>query len=764
MGFFDKKEEIQEPIKNESTNYTPLFIAAGAIIFLPAIIVAYFYYLLLFRLLKYKPSFSYLTILSIFTLILIPSLFLNEFSFQNILPSYIIIGVLIGHLVGIVLIFNKARFLRKNPGLTALSGAWHGFKYKKTPLEKMQKKKIKKQLKNGELHSIDKAPIGLLDAPVILDNNVEFDKERAVYRYYEEGNKATLIFGAPGSGKTISLLNLILNDIEAGLPLCVINFKRGSDFAYHLSRWAEEYNREFYHFTGVPKGGYTNPYNESGPSTYDPLISGDSSAKATMMLNTRSWDGASEVYKTRMDTLLQTIFKLVEFAEVNFKDKAGFIPWNKGGLTIFEEALKIPNIISLVELFREYVDELRDKNVDVTSEVISLRMFNEVITDLESKNSLYREQIFGIEGTIKKLFMSSHSDWLQNNNYSKSIDLFKIATSNKAPIVLFEFNSLEDKDTARFLGSMILSDLGRVSGEKNKFNNDFFALYIDEFQVLPPDLIEELVAKVRSAGFITTLASQSPDQIVDSANEAKLRALLNNVNNYIIHAGSTMETSNQLAEIVGQSNKETYSASGLNTTTLTLNVDEDSYRKTVDKDFIIDPNEFMRLSSPTKSNNYKSTAYFITKQTSDPEFISNSSTVARKIEVVVDEEVLKPIPKEFSDNLYSKPSRRDITTVPSFELNTTKEEIEQIEKSTESKKEISDDKNTVSKERKQRTPLKRKPVNDMRNTTKPKPVQNIPNKILKDDFLEEEYEDISAFGDNNFEITEITSDDILNRF
>ena len=109
---------------------------------------------------------------------------------------------------------------------------------------------------------------------------------------------------------TVTMLSLIQNDILVGNPVCVIDFKKSPDLIYFLSKWAKENNREFYHFVSGKPGTYKNPYKDD-QSTYDPLSTGGATAKADMILNLRTWDTASEVFKKRTQDVLQSLLQSV---------------------------------------------------------------------------------------------------------------------------------------------------------------------------------------------------------------------------------------------------------------------------------------------------------------------------------------------------------------------------------------------------------------------------------------------------------------------
>lgn len=78
-----------------------------------------------------------------------------------------------------------------------------------------------------------------------------------------------------------------------------------------MSKWAKENGREFYHFLSGKPGTYKNPYKNE-QSTYDPLSTGNATAKADMILNLRTWDTSSEVFKKRTQDVLISLFFLLD--------------------------------------------------------------------------------------------------------------------------------------------------------------------------------------------------------------------------------------------------------------------------------------------------------------------------------------------------------------------------------------------------------------------------------------------------------------------
>lgn len=652
-------EKHLEEHEESSINYFPIILGVLGFAIFPALLLFSLIYVILFKLAKWKPQFNSIILGILLLLSIIISIPFNPYDLSNYYSSYIFLCIYLGILFGWGFILYRAYLLKKNPELTVVRGWAYNFKYKKSPLAKLKKNILKRKLSNGELLSMEAAPMGVLDDKVVLTSSENYDDESVVYRYYEEAFKTTLIFGATGSGKTITMESLMHNDIQAGFPVCCIDFKKGHEFVYFLSKWAKENGREFYHFTSGPVGGYNNPYC-SEQASYDPLSTGTATSKADMMLNLRKWDGASDVYKNRTQAVLQSIFFLLEKVD---RVKVKSIPWEEGGLAQFVAALQTPNLFDMIEWYKN--DLLtRQPSAGDMRRLRELEAFYKDITS--GRESILKEQMEGLGILCRNLVMSSYSDWLAKGETSKHIDLTEIVMSPDAPVVLFQFNPLEEPEFAKYMGNIIMADLARASAIKNNSKNKTpFGLYVDEFQTLDPMTVAGLAEKARSAKFFTTLSLQSAEQISKSAEkngEETLKSFFDTVGNFIVHDGSTLDSSERLSKILGMYNVEVYKATGKRHSGIMSwnlkNSRHNMVNTSVEEQYKVKPKDFMELSSPTSKNGYKSTAYYITKQSADPEFSEYSFAIGRKVHIIPPKEIIEPIPDEFTDNLYISPPQK----------------------------------------------------------------------------------------------------------
>lgn len=658
---------MQEELYNvpkKTNSLLPLFILSGMAV-LPGFIASLITYYILFRKLKQKPIviYSFLAVVSFFifiwNLIAHPLTSMNISNHTSFMTAYLYLCSIAYVILTFFIVFHQARQLKLYPELKVMKGWAYNFEYKKTPYELYKRKQNIKSLKEGNEYAYDSAPLGILVDKVFMESNDAgdvkyFDKERIVRSYYTERCGHTAATGQTGAGKTYTMLQLMRNDIEAGNPVFAIDFKKGTEYPYYLAKWAKEHGRQFYHFTAGKQGTYNNPFCDNQAS-YDPLATGTATSKADMMLNLRQWDGASEVYKKRTKDILESIFYLLE--NVDREKTKQYINWHEGGLSQFVSALQLKNLYALIEQFKIEVTDKEHAGIKVSGgdkrRLSALLGLYEELNSPQGKGLL--EQINGLVSNCRTLIMSSYGDWLARGETPYHINLFEFATSEEAPVVLFSFNPQEESDFAKYMGSIILSDLSRTSAYKNaQGNKDLVGVYLDEFQILDPATVADLLEKARSSKMYILLSLQSLEQIVksSSANGTAVRdSIVDTIQNFIIHKGSGQNTAEELAKIIGQANMKKYVESGQRNSSLFQlnwrNSRNSRVNTQVEPDWIVSPSKFQNLSAPVKENNYTSTAYYITKACAEKEFASMERAVARKVQIIVDEELLQPIPEDF---------------------------------------------------------------------------------------------------------------------
>lgn len=429
---------------------------------------------------------------------------------------------------------------------------------------------------------------------------------------------------------TVSLLSMILSDIKNGIPVIAIDFKRDPEFAARLAYWASQYDRDFYHFTSGAPENYNITRNKRGQSYYDALSSASPAVRADMVLGMREYNEASAVYKSNMQQLLQVLFSAIDEAD---RSKAPNIDWDAGGINQVASCIEGDNITDLA----------------IACEGKPIQKNIEAIMQASKGKTQIRHSLDELQGQMRTLTSSQYGRWLKAAPDSdQDIDLFKLTNGeNGSPVVLFSIDSDAEADFSSYLGSLILADITNVSAlRRNRKLKNQVTVYVDEFQAVPPSAVKSLLEKSRASMLAMTLSLQSFEQIINAApsnGEAALNGILDTCGNFLIHAGAIEPSAIRLAEIQGKDMFTTYKASSKNENFL-FNLNWFNRRNQLvqtDKEelWITPPSEFMRLSAPSPSNGFKSTAMFITKATDDPRY-AGPGALARKIQVIPNYEVL----------------------------------------------------------------------------------------------------------------------------
>ena len=623
-----------------------LLLGIVGLVLLPSIIIGYLLFFILFRTLHYKNSFN-------IPVIIIPSIVILSIVFifipDSLVWKYIYVTLIVGPIIGIILCISQSIKLKKHPEIKLQIGPYYNFKYNENIFDKLKRDKLKEELSEGELNSSEAIPLGMLIEPVELQNEKQYDNIEPVYMYYDDAYKGTFVSGTTGSGKSVTLLQMMENTAQVGYPLIVIDFKKGQNISYHLSRMAKKYNRKFYHFVNGTSTGELAQYQAS----YDPLAAKE--GQTDLILGMRTWDAASEVYKNRQISLLQCIFFLLN--NLNEKDVPNF-PWNEGGISQFVAALQIPNLFDLIQAYARKIDKTNpDRNME-----LKLQSLQEVYNDLIAPKSILKEQLDGLSVTMKNLTMSSYSNSLYKGSHGENhIDLSKMCMDEDGPIILFQFSPNAEPEFAKYMGSIIVSDIKRAFGHKEVLDNKLpCGIFMDEFQTIDIDLIADIVAKVRSAKGFPVLSSQSILQLAanaDSNASYKIDAFVEVINNFIVHNGASDNEAERFSKILGKTSKVSYKITEDNSSGL-FKKNKQMINKSESLEYRLEPNKLQKIAAPTEANNYRAECYLIQKSTNESQFAKLGYGIARKVFLIPNKDVLLKVPESFKKSVSSDNTKK----------------------------------------------------------------------------------------------------------
>ena len=139
------------------------------------------------------------------------------------------------------------------------------------------------------------------DADTADGNRIGIDKKnrKPVDLSDIDANKHALVLGTIGSGKTVSVLNMVESAINRELPVVYVDGKGDYDLARQVMAYAEARERPAYLFA------------MNGEScVYNPLASGGYSAKKDRIVELREW--SEDHYRKLAEGYLQLVFKVLD--------------------------------------------------------------------------------------------------------------------------------------------------------------------------------------------------------------------------------------------------------------------------------------------------------------------------------------------------------------------------------------------------------------------------------------------------------------------
>lgn len=551
-------------------------------------------------------------------------------------------GACIGAILGVIFAFGTRWRMQRDPYLVQREGEkYYHFRYRRTPLQMMRRRSLVRSLKDDTFRPSRKHGegfgFGIEEEPINPpDNPADIPVDRPICRMDDEVPTHTVITGQTGSGKTITMQNLIRHDMEKQKTMFILDCKNDPKFAAKIASWCQELHLDFRHFAPAMASNYRIHDNPAGPAFYDPLAHGGVDTKTDMMISTREWDASAEIYKSSAQSLLQTVFSIMENMNPSSPYMAD-VDTSRGSMYTFYELVRnTKNLISASE------------TVPASSQARALA--DELIGSLKTKRSREGENAERAMNEYKSMLrglMSSAGKYMRLSTDSgrKNIDVFDLASA-PGNVVLFSLNATKSTDIGVIIASMICTDLTNMTSSRaNSGQTNPVSIYIDEFQSIPPSAVKSMMEKARSAGIGITLAFQSVQQVTAaSGSDAFINALIDTCNNFVFHAGANESTAKIMSEIVGQHTVNDYTLQRRNQQGI-FDINYRNRRNTntqeraVDK-YIVEPRVFQKLASPSRANGFKSEAVIIKKSSSDPIDARSTGAVAHKVWMIPPDDVV----------------------------------------------------------------------------------------------------------------------------
>lgn len=326
----------------------------------------------------------------------------------------------------------------------------------------------------------------------------------------KEANEHVLVLGTTGSGKTVTISNVVESAINRGLPLIYIDGKGDYDLGQRVCEYAKNNDRPAWLF-GM----------RDDSVAYDPLTSGGYTSKKDRIIELREW--SEEHYKKLAEGYLQSVFKVMH------------------ELKIPSDLITLSNHLDLKKL-KSLVRE-NESNLDNAQELMD--MLNSQDQASKSIESLVAEIRNFTNSEIGYLFKAGEG--------VEPLTLKEVIAQNG--IAYFCLPALEFPSMSQTLGRLIINDL-KATVAQNLSNPNKPPLYaiFDEFSVFAGEQVLNVINMGRSAGIHAILATQSLSDIASGRKDNAdhfINQVVGNCNTFILHRQNAPEDAKTLAEMIG---------------------------------------------------------------------------------------------------------------------------------------------------------------------------------------------------------------------
>jgi hypothetical protein len=318
------------------------------------------------------------------------------------------------------------------------------------------------------------------------------------------GGTHTLVVGAAGSGKTVTITWMGVRAIERGMGAIVVDPKGDRDLRRHLQNAALTANVPFYEWT------------PTGPCVYNPPARGSETEVADKLL-------AGEIftephYLRQAQRYLGHEVRVMRWANV---------------------------LVSLANVVR-YLDPME-------LEVLVRSLPEERVEKVQAYlGSLTRRQKDGLSGVRDRLAIMAESDigpWLDPERPDvEQIDLLEAAEAHA--VVYFNLEADRRPLLTEMLAAAIVQDLqAMVAALQGRSVPTLVA--IDEFSAIVPERVVGLFSRARSAGISLVLGTQELSDLCIPGREMVLKQVMGNLSALVAHRQMVPDSATLLAEVAG---------------------------------------------------------------------------------------------------------------------------------------------------------------------------------------------------------------------
>jgi hypothetical protein len=363
-------------------------------------------------------------------------------------------------------------------------------------------------------------------------------------------NQHTLILGTTGSGKTVTVCNVVESAIHRSVAVIYIDGKGDDVLGKRIRDYAKEHGRGAYLFSMYEKD---QPYN--------PLATGGFTSKKDRIIELR--EGSEAHYKKIADGYLQMVFKVLDACRI------------ETDIITLAEYLSIRKLKMLIRQNEKILDNAQ-------------ALMDEVQHHDHAADSIER-----LVAEIRNIASSELAPLLHNKD-KKHFTLDQVLEEKS--VAYFSLPALVFPSMSKTLGKLIINDIKATIAKRwsDGHKSNVYVIF-DEFSVFAGEQVLNVINMGRSAGINAILCTQSLSDIASARSHQGdhfINQVVANCNHFIMHRQNSPRDASYLSSIVGKRQTQEYS----------LKLDNENERVTANhvrniKDDIIDADQIKRLQT-----------------------------------------------------------------------------------------------------------------------------------------------------------------------
>jgi type IV secretory pathway TraG/TraD family ATPase VirD4 len=343
---------------------------------------------------------------------------------------------------------------------------------------------------------------------------IDMESRKRVQLSDKDANTHTLVLGTTGSGKTVTLLNIVESAINRRLPVIYVDGKGDYGLARKVIGYASAQGRPAYLFA------------MNGDScVYNPMVSGGFSAKKDRIIELREW--SEDHYRKLSEGYMQMVFKVLEACGVT------------------TDLLSVADYMSTARLTE--LIERRGNALDHRQHLLAMI----------KKREPTEQHVQSLLEEVWTLAESEIGHLLDTAGHDPAHVLDLVTAIEQRAVVYFCLPALQFPALAKLVGKLVVNDLKSAAATQiAKAESERMPLYaiLDEFSVFAGEQVYNLINQGRSAGVHAILATQSVADIgraVIDGPDHFIRQVFANCNNYLIQRLNAAEDVTAMVEMIG---------------------------------------------------------------------------------------------------------------------------------------------------------------------------------------------------------------------